>query len=293
MSTQYYETWYVSWPYYSIEDDSGLISGDSYRLMFTNWNTYQNMDDPEGASSVTVDGIDLTDTYVNNAEGVEFADGVEIVYTLPEDSTLVDYDIVWGNTTHSGSYPVRIALTYGDNPENPYTGGYTGGLPAFHITFGQGGVARPSFTDIEYDYNELTLRDELGGFGMPGETDSGRPANLPKKWDVLYSVNYDGEMGTIKERWQHYSADNGADGYPTSFKGALGAVIDSLIQEIHAYSPQVDNPEFVFNKTKQARFPKTSIFSDEDRSTATVSLDTFASTSESTTYVDSDTGLEY
>ena len=100
MSYNYYETWYIPYGASGLNTQTGLIEDDKFELHWVVWNSYLN------TATSGEEGVGEEDAYVNGAEAPVVSNELELAYTLEEDSTFVDYSLAWGNTDHTGSYPL-------------------------------------------------------------------------------------------------------------------------------------------------------------------------------------------
>ena len=269
--SKYYEIWGVPYTTVTLNSESGLISGDAFTLSFKSWIIY-------GAGSADANEVQsgVEDSYVSAAEEIEIASSYEVVGGLEEDDTTVDYDMVWGNTNSTGSYPVYVG--YGTS---------TSYQQYFSVVWGQGDVSRPYFKDPQYEVaSELGSEvGELGSqIGSAGQTFSA--AAYVTTWDVVFNVHYDGEVGEIKNKWQKYGeAVNG----PDNFSAGLSSLIAAKASEIYNYSPAVEKPNFMFQKTKRPPMDlsKLSVFGEQEQEGITVtatSTTTTSTTGGSTSY---------
>ena len=263
--SKYYEIWGVPYTTVTLNSESGLISGDAFTLSFKSWIIY-------GAGSADANEVQsgVEDSYVSAAEEIEIASSYEVVGGLEEDDTTVDYDMVWGNTNSTGSYPVYVG--YGTS---------TSYQQYFSVVWGQGDVSRPYFKDPQYGV-ATALSDEVGDLTVL----LGGGGEYVDTWDVTFEVHYDGEMGEIKNKWQKYGeAVNG----PDNFSAGLSSLIAAKASEIYNYSPAVEKPNFMFQKTKRPPMDlsKLSVFGEQEQEGMTVtatSTTTTSTTGGSTSY---------
>ena len=250
------QEWYVPYLTVTLNDETQLIDSDEFTISFILWNQYSDeWDDFEA---------DLSDTTSEELTG----SATEIVATLDEDSQYIDYDLVWGNTEYSGSYPLKIVAT---NDTKSASSNY------FLITWGQNGVERPYFKDRTEDedaedealYLNTTLSAIIGAENAYYTNND---------WSAGYTVVYQNEVGAIKNKWQKYSTTD--DSIPDGFSEGLEDFISGLSGEVYGFSPSTEEPSYNFKKTKRkpVKLDKLSTFATGEMAASSVSVSISTST---------------
>jgi hypothetical protein len=248
--------WYVPYVTVTLNED-GLIDANEFDIQFEMWNLYSD----EWTDLET----DLSDTTSEELTGSATA----ITETLDKDSEYIDYDLVWGNTEYSGSYPLKIAaLTNGS------VDGY------FMITWGQNGVERPYFKDRvdSSDSGVTAVGEPLHLDSMHATFAAATTYYTNNGWDVGYTVVYQNEVGTIKAKWQQYSTTD--DSLPDSFSDGLDDFVSGLSGEVYGFSPSTEEPSYNFKKTKRTpvKLDKLSSFATGEMADSSVSVTTSTTT---------------